>query len=53
MENYRVAEKLEFLLEEKGIPIVPALVFENRKMQSIGGKFFYLYKWYDGKSLLE
>lgn len=51
MENYRVAEKLEFLLEEKGIPIVAALVFENRKMQSIEGQFFYLYEWYDGKAL--
>lgn len=50
-ENYRMAEKLESLLEEKKIPILPALVFENSKMQRIEGQYFYLYKWYDGKAL--
>lgn len=51
MENYRTAENLELMLEEKGIPIIPALVFGNKKMQSIDGQFFYLYPWYDGKAL--
>ena len=46
-----MAEKLESLLEEKKIPILPALVFENSKMQRIEGQYFYLYKWYDGKAL--
>lgn len=50
-ENYCIAEKLELMLEEKKIPIIPALVFENKKMQNIEGQFFYLYEWYDGKAL--
>lgn len=51
MENYRTAEKFELMLEEKGIPIIPALIFSDRKMQEIDGQFFYLYKWYDGRAL--
>ncbi len=51
MENYRVAERLEIMLEENKIPVIPALVFSGRKMQEIGGQFFYLYEWYDGKAL--
>lgn len=35
MENYRTAERLEGMLEEKQIPILPALRFEGRKMQCI------------------
>lgn len=50
-ENYCIAEKLELMLEEKKIPIIPALVFENKKMQNIEGQFFYLYEWYNGKAL--
>ena len=51
MGNYRTAERFEFMLEEKGIPVIPSLVFSGKKMQSIKGQFFYLYDWYDGKSL--
>lgn len=51
MENYRTAERLEMLLEENKVPIIPALVFANGKMQQLEGQFFYLYPWYDGKAL--
>lgn len=51
MGNYRTAEKLEAMLEKSGIPIIPALVFSGRKMQEMDGQFFYLYEWYDGKTL--
>lgn len=51
MENYRIAEKLESVLEENGIPVLPALVYHSKKMQQIDGQFFYLYEWYDGKAL--
>ncbi len=51
MGNYRTAERFEFMLEEKGIPVIPSLVFSGKKMQSIKGQFFYLYDWYDGKAL--
>ncbi len=53
MENYRTAEALEHLLEEKGLPIIPARVFEGRKMQEMDGQYFYLYEWYDGTALRE
>lgn len=51
MDNYQTAEKLELLLEENSIPILPALVFGNRKMQKTGEQYFYLYEWYDGRAL--
>lgn len=51
MENYKTAEKLELLLERQGLPILPALAFQGRKMQAIEGQFFYVYPWYQGKAL--
>ena len=51
MENYRRAEELERLLEKNRLPIIPALQFEGRKMQNMDGQYFFLYKFYDGKSL--
>lgn len=49
--NYRTAEELEAVLEQNGIPIIPALKFGGRKMQVLNGHFFYLYEWYGGKAL--
>lgn len=51
MENYSAAEKLEMLLQKNNIPIIPALILRDRKMQQIEGQYFYLYEWYDGKAL--
>lgn len=51
MENYRIAERLETVLEENKVPILPALTIHSKKMQNIDGQFFYLYEWYDGKAL--
>lgn len=51
MESYRTADELERKLEQNGFPIIPALSFQNRKMQHIDGQFFYLYRWYNGKAL--
>lgn len=51
MGNYRTAEGFELMLEEKGIPIIPSLTFSGKKIQNIGGQFFYVYEWYDGKAL--
>lgn len=50
-ENYRIAEELEAVLENHAIPVLPAMVFDNRKMQETGGQFFYIFEWYDGKAL--
>lgn len=50
-ENYRTAEKLEAKLEQNNIPILPALVFNGRKMQEIDGQYFYLFDFYEGRAL--
>ena len=49
MENYRRAESLEKILEEAGIPIVPALAFSGRKMQEFSGGYYYLFRWQEGR----
>ena len=49
MENYKKAERLEVILEEAGIPIVPALTFDGKKMQEFQGNYFYIFDWHDGK----
>jgi Ser/Thr protein kinase RdoA (MazF antagonist) len=49
MENYKKAERLEAILEGEGIPIVPALTFDGKKMQECQGNYFYIFDWHDGK----
>ena len=48
MENYKKAERLEAVLEAEGIPIVPALVFDGKKMQELQGNYFYIFDWHNG-----
>lgn len=48
-DNYARAEKIEKMLEQSEIPIVPALVFHGKKMQNIEGEFFYVFRWQNGK----
>ena len=47
--NYARAEKLEGILEKAGLPIVPALVFDGKKMQEFEGNYFYIFAWHDAK----
>ena len=49
MRNYRRAESLERILEEAGLPIVPALTVNGRKMQETDGDSFYIFRWQSGK----
>ena len=49
MENFQTAERLELILENNQLPILPAISFGERKMQQTDGRYFYLYPWYDGK----
>ena len=49
MDNYRRAEKLEQILDDAGIPIVPALTVNGRKMQELDGEYFYIFHWQNGK----
>ncbi len=51
MDNYRTAEAFEMKLEQTDIPILPALTIDGMKMQCMDGQYFYLYEWYEGKSL--
>ena len=50
-DNYKVAEHLEGVLQLNHIPIVPALIFDGKKMQRINNQYFYVYNWVDGKAL--
>lgn len=47
--NYARAEKLEGILEKAGIPIVPALCFDGKKMLELDGNSFYIFDWHDAK----
>ncbi|MBO4639946.1 MAG: aminoglycoside phosphotransferase family protein [Treponema sp.] len=48
MDNYKKAERLEAILEGEGIPIVPALNFDGKKMQELLGNYFYIFEWHEG-----
>ena len=51
MSNFNRADKYEEILKENGIKAVYSLAFNDKKMQEIDGQYFYVYEWYDGKSL--
>ena len=51
MDNFAKAERLELLLEQQGVPILPALSLDGRKMQEIDGEHFYLFDYFPGKAL--
>lgn len=48
-DNYERAEKIECLLEKEGIPVIPAITVDGRKMQKEGGCYFYIFHWQDGR----
>ena len=52
-DNYAIAEALEQKLSDYDIPIVPAREFNNKKMQCVDGRYFYIFNWVNGKSLKE
>ena len=49
MNNYRRAEELEQVLEDAGIPVVPAITVGGRKMQEMDGEYFYIFRWQNGR----
>lgn len=51
MGNYKIADDIERILKQNNIPAVYALEFKNRKMQELNGQYYYIFEWYDGKSL--
>lgn len=48
-ENFARAEKIEEILENSDIPIVPAMVIGGNKMQRVDDQFFYIFRWQEGK----
>ena len=48
MSNYKKAERLEAILESADIPIVPALIFNEKKMQKFQSNYFYIFDWHEG-----
>ncbi len=53
INNFSTAEKLELLLQEHNIPILPAISFNNKKMQLMDDNYFYLFYWFDGTPVKE
>ena len=53
LANYSAAEKGEALLEDAGLPILPALTIGGHKMQCIGGVYLYVFEYYDGRVLTD
>ena len=51
MDNYRIADDIEKILQQNNIPAVYALEFNGIKMQELNGQYYYVFDWYDGKSL--
>ena len=51
MDNFMQAEQLETMLEKCGIPILPALSVNGRKMQETDGQYYYIFEFFPGKAL--
>lgn len=51
MGNYKIADDIEKILQQNNIPAVYALEFNDSKMQELNGQYYYVFDWYDGKSL--
>lgn len=48
ISDFDRAEALESILEDAGIPVVPALVLNKKKRQMIDGHYFYVFDWLEG-----
>ena len=46
--NFAAAEMIEAMLEDAGIPIVPALCLNGKKLQCVDGSYFYVFDWHTG-----
>ena len=51
MHNFALAEQQEQQLEETSIPILQVLSIHGRKMQEMDGMYFYVFDYFEGKSL--
>ena len=48
LDNYGRAEKIEHILENEDIPIVPSITVNGHKMQKVEGHYFYIFNWQEG-----
>jgi Ser/Thr protein kinase RdoA (MazF antagonist) len=51
MDNFNRADFLEEILKENNIDAIYSIKFNDKKMQCIDNQYFYVYEWFDGKSL--
>ena len=51
LDNYRTAEAFEALLEQRGLPILPALTIGGKKRQQVDGRYLYVFDYFDGRVL--
>ena len=51
MGNYKIADDIEEILNQNNIPAVYALIYNGSKMQELNGQYYYVFEWYDGRSL--
>lgn len=51
MGNYKIADDIEEILKQNNIPAVYALIYNGSKMQELNGQYYYVFEWYDGRSL--
>ena len=49
--NFERADKFEMIFQENNVEAIYSLEFNGKKMQLQDGQYFYVYNWYDGKSL--
>ena len=49
--NFEKSDSYEELFKENNIDAIYSLKFNDKKMQLQDGQYFYVYDWYDGKSL--
>ena len=48
--NFKRADALEKMLEDAGIPIVPAITINGCKLQEYYGEYFYIFPWQKGQT---
>ena len=51
LSNFQRADALEKLLKSNNIEAIYSMEFNGIKMQQLDNQYFYVYNWYDGKSL--
>lgn len=51
LENFTKTDLYEEILKQNNIKAVYSLNYNNKKMQKIDEQYFYIYEWYDGKTL--